>query len=478
MRFTVAALGALGFLGSVATAINTIELKGRHFVDSVTGKEFFIKGVDYQPGGAASVEKGGDPLTDRDKCARDVYLFQKLGINTIRVYSVDPTQDHNECMTILAAAGIYLVLDVNTPLEHQHLNNEEPWTTYTSMYMEHIFGVMDVFSGYDNTLAFLAGNEVIFDPASAKASPNYVKAVVRDMKAYITNQIHRRIPVGYSNADDLRFRKALASYLECGDTGYIDFWGVNSYQWCGKNTFEGSGYDKLVEDYKDYSLPIFFTEYGCNKVRPRIWQEVDALYSEKMTGVFSGGLVYEFTQEANDYGLVTIKDENAEILGEFDSLSDAFAKTPKEPTIPSGASSPKRPVDCPAASTMTGITANFTLPTTQGAEYIKNGVDGTKFVKGKFVTGPTFTTTHKVTDSGGNEVTDKTVKEVATYTQSAIPDGGIGTNIGGGTGSGGESSSGSGSDTASDKKNGAGSAKSITFGWSLGLIAVGFAAFL
>jgi len=141
----------------------------------------------------------------------------------------------------------------------------------------------------------LAGNEVIFDPGSAKASPNYVKAVVRDMKAYITNHIHRRIPVGYSNADDLRFRTSLAAYLECGDTGYIDFWGVNSYQWCGKNTFAGSGYDTLVSDYSNYSLPIFFTEYGCNKVRPRIWQEVGALYSDQMTGVFSGGLVYEFT---------------------------------------------------------------------------------------------------------------------------------------------------------------------------------------
>jgi len=478
MRFTVAALGALGFLGGVATAINTIDLKGRHFIDSVTKKEFFIKGVDYQPGGAASVEQGGDPLTDKDKCARDVFLFQKLGINTIRVYSVDPSQNHDECMTLLAAAGIYLVLDVNTPLENQHLNNQEPWTTYTPMYLEHIFGVMDVFSGYDNTLAFLAGNEVIFDPGSAKASPNYVKAVVRDMKAYITNHIHRRIPVGYSNADDLRFRTSLAAYLECGDTGYIDFWGVNSYQWCGKNTFAGSGYDTLVSDYSNYSLPIFFTEYGCNKVRPRIWQEVGALYSDQMTGVFSGGLVYEFTQEPNDYGLVNITSgEDVIILDEFDSLGDAFGKTPKQPTIPSSASNPNRPVNCPAASTLTGITANFTLPTTQGAEYIKNGVDKTKFVKGKFVSSPTLTTTHTVTDSQGKEITDKSIKEVASISQSPIPDGGIGINIGGGTGTGG-STSGSGSGSSGSAKGGAGSTKSITFGWSLGLIAIGFAAFL
>jgi hypothetical protein len=39
----------------------------------------------------------------------------------------------------------------------------------------------------------------------------------------------------------------------------------NSYQWCGHNTFEGSGYEKLVEDYNDYSLPVFFTEFSCSE---------------------------------------------------------------------------------------------------------------------------------------------------------------------------------------------------------------------
>ena len=131
-------------------------------------------------------------------------------------------------MTLMAQAGIYLVLDVNTPLEHEHLNNQEPWTTYTPMYLEHIFSTIEVFSGYANTLAFLAGNEVVFEKVSADTTPNYLKAVVRDMKAYISNHVSRVIPVGYSNADDLKYRNSLAKYLECGDTGYIDFFGVNS----------------------------------------------------------------------------------------------------------------------------------------------------------------------------------------------------------------------------------------------------------
>lgn len=187
-----------------------------------------LQGVDYQPGGSADFKAGSDPLSDFNTCARDIYLFQQLGINTIRVYSVDPKLNHDACMTLLAQAGIYLILDVNTPLPEQHLNNQVPWTTYTENYLQHVFSVIEVFSGYPNTLAFLAGNEVVFEQKSADASPNYIKAVVRDMKAYIEKHVGRIIPVGYSNADDLKYRISLAAYLECGPTGYIDFFGVNS----------------------------------------------------------------------------------------------------------------------------------------------------------------------------------------------------------------------------------------------------------
>lgn len=40
--------------------------------------------------------------------------MQTLGTNSIRVYHVDPSQSHDDCMTILANAGIYLWLDLDT----------------------------------------------------------------------------------------------------------------------------------------------------------------------------------------------------------------------------------------------------------------------------------------------------------------------------------------------------------------------------
>jgi hypothetical protein len=41
-------------------------------------------------------------------------------------------------------------------------------------------------------------------------------------------------------------------------------------------------------------------------VRPREFSEVQALYSSPMTDTFSGGVMYEYSQETNDYGLVAI----------------------------------------------------------------------------------------------------------------------------------------------------------------------------
>lgn len=253
-----------------------------------------------------------------------------------------------------------------------------------------------------------------------------------------------------------------------------------SYQWCGDNTFKGSGYDKLVEDYTSYSLPVFFTEYGCNEVRPRVWEEVAALYSEDMTAVFSGGLVYEFTEEDNKYGLVKLDDDTANVMNEYDSLVTAFADAPSEPKIPSSATNPKRPVNCPVASSFENINGNLTLPITLGEKYIESGVSKKTFVKGKFLelSKVSMTTTFDINDSKSKAISDKTIKAVDDVSQSPIPAGGHGINTGGGVGTGGDKSTSSGTGDSSTEKNGAVAIAGKALGWPLALVAVGFVAFL
>lgn len=50
-----------------------------------------------------------------------------------------------------------------------------------------------------------------------------------------------------------------------------------------------------------------------------------------MTGVFSGGLVYEFTQEPNNYGLVQVDGDNVTTLPDFDNLKKQYSSTNNPP---------------------------------------------------------------------------------------------------------------------------------------------------
>lgn len=51
------------------------------------------------------------------------------------------------------------------------------------------------------------------------------------------------------------------------------------------------------------------SEYGTNIPNPRLFQETAALYSPRMSQVFSGGCAYEFWQDSNMYGLVELVDQ-------------------------------------------------------------------------------------------------------------------------------------------------------------------------
>lgn len=366
--------------------VHPVTAAGTHFYDSETHAPFVIRGLDYQPGGSSGFDGTRDPLSDPTLCARDIVLFQELGINTVRIYSVNPALNHDKCMTMLALAGIYVLLDVNTPLPHQHLNRYEPWTTYTPAYLEHVFAVVQQFSNYNNTLGFFAGNEVVNDGRSAQFAPVYVKKLITDIKRYIAKNSKRPIPVGYSAADDLRYRVSLARYLECeadSDSSMdgVDFYGVNSYQWCGEQTLESAGYDELIAAYANYTRPVFLSEYGCNKVLPRQFQETGALYSSEMLQSFSGGLVYEFSHESNHYGLVNINaDESVRLRPDFTQLKQRYSDSIESmdtgaiPEMRSQQANAQPPRCAPSYS---GLGTSLDYPKNLAKTYIDRGVKAT-----------------------------------------------------------------------------------------------------
>lgn len=100
--------------------------------------------------------------------------MQSLGVNTIRVYNLSPTIDHSKCASIFNGAGIYMILDVNSPLYGGSLDRTDPSGTYNAVYFEQVFGVIEAFKDFPNTLAFFAGNEVINEDSVYEA-PAYIR---------------------------------------------------------------------------------------------------------------------------------------------------------------------------------------------------------------------------------------------------------------------------------------------------------------
>ena len=201
-------------------------------------------------------------------------------------------------MNALADAGIYVISDLSNPSES--IDRSDPqWNT--ALYARYT-AVVDEMAKYNNTMGFFAGNEVS-NTVNTTAASAFVKAAVRDMKSYIQQKDYRAIGVGYATNDDSSIRVNMADYFNCDNTADgIDFWGYNIYSWCGDSSYQSSGYQERTQEFKDYSVPVFFAEYGCNAVQPRKFTEVDALYSDPMAQVWSGGIVYMYFQEANNYG--------------------------------------------------------------------------------------------------------------------------------------------------------------------------------
>jgi len=276
-------------------------------------------------------------------------------------------------MNALADAGIYLALDVNTP--DYSLRRDLPQPSYNDVYLQSLFATVDAFAKYPNTLLFFSGNEVINDNTTTGAAP-YVKAVTRDLRQYIRSRKYRNIPVGYSAADVDSNRFEMATYMNCGsDDERSDFFAFNDYSWCNPSTYEQSGWQAKVAQYGDYSIPLFLSEYGCNTGSAgRTFEEVSALYSSDMSPVYSGGLVYEYSQEESNFGLVDLSNANSpRNLAAYSALKTALAGT-ESPNGDGGYKSDGTASQCPPESATWNVTSDALPAIPQNAvKYMTQG---------------------------------------------------------------------------------------------------------
>lgn len=367
MKFLAKAC-VLATVANSAFALPKITRVGRYLFNP-DGTRFYIKGVSYQeqgtlaqtndPNAFPEPDNFVDPLAIPSACKRDIPYLQQLTVNAIRVYSVNSSLNHDECMSALDAAGIYTIIDLSLPVNGS-LNRASPaWTTNL---LDLYIGTIDTFNKYSNVLAYNVGNEVVTETNNTVAAP-FIKAAARDTKAYLKS-IGSSALVGYASTDGSGWRDPLANYLACdSDTDSLDLYGLNNYRWCGDGSFEGN-YASVQASFENYPIPTYFSEYGCVTSPPRLWTEATALFSSQMTPVWSGGLAFSYFFAVGGYGMVNISSDNTTVTtsDDFDRLKNVLSNITfvNEPTQ-SGASQSTFPT-CPTADT--NFLASSSLPPT------------------------------------------------------------------------------------------------------------------
>ncbi|KEQ63463.1 glycolipid anchored surface protein GAS1 [Aureobasidium melanogenum CBS 110374] len=286
---------------------------------SLITNKFFVRGVVYYPKDNRHNPIFNDPIADDciSMLEQNVVLFKELGINTLYIYSVDNTKQHDKAMKLLQEAGIYVVVGVSTP--SCCINRSDPYESYNTANVSYFLKTAGVMAGYANTLGIVATYHMAGFRDSLHAFP-VLKAVIRDLKRFLLashkSKGTRVLPVGYSQPTAVHIKRSeFLEYLYLGDQeSAIDFLAASyrlkrlpNYGWAGiKSNMQMSGWNALIDRYENFAIPAFLSEYGVNTYQPRQFLETSALYSDPMTRVFSGGCVYDFTDTPNNFGLVAM----------------------------------------------------------------------------------------------------------------------------------------------------------------------------
>ncbi|THU88461.1 hypothetical protein K435DRAFT_969488 [Dendrothele bispora CBS 962.96] len=354
-------------------AISKVSRSGRYLYTD-DGNRFYIRGIAYQEQGQVDdsnpdnpfLEPSSftDPLIDGSACSRDLPFLQQLNVNTIRVYSVDSSQNHDSCMQTFSDAGIYTIIDLALPLNGSIDRTSPAWSTNL---LDQYIKTIDTFSKYDNVLAYNVGNEVVVENGTAVAP--YIKAAARDIKAYLNSKSSSAL-VGYAAIDGSpNWRDPLANFLSCdpsgqnnGDTA-IDIYGLNNYEWCGDSSFQ-SAYAGTNGDYAGYNVVAYFSEFGCITQPPRLWTEVAALFSSQMSDIWSGGIAFSYfpaRSAQGEFGMVTISGNSVTTSDDFNRLKAQYGNV-SAPNTPSQSSASTSYPACPTQNST--FVASTSLPPT------------------------------------------------------------------------------------------------------------------
>jgi len=366
-------------------ASGSVVIKGNMLFDSA-GQRFFAKGIAYNPRNAnynqilgqkspacqaghpkfAELQYFADPVTDdmETQWSSNLKAMVDLGINTIRLYNIEPQASHQKFMQATAAHGIYVLVPLTrgdwgylaATASPSCYNAEVPDYAGTGQsgnvgvnLLTSAKQIVDQFSAYPNTLMFVVANEIEQLDRNGYSAYPCVKALTRDIHRHQKAKGLRKIPLIYSDKDQgAPDRGTVAKYLSCeveSEDDAVDVFGLNVYSWCdpsyneGSNNFKYSPYYSIMTDFAFMSSPMMLTEFGCTtgafqSTCPykggRTWPQVKYI-AEDMSHLLSGAVAFEFSMENNEYGLALTPgfvegQPELRLTDSYHALKHAFAR--------------------------------------------------------------------------------------------------------------------------------------------------------
>ncbi|RDI76318.1 hypothetical protein Vi05172_g13694 [Venturia inaequalis] len=186
------------------------------------------------------------------------------------------------------------VLELTLRFKGRDIWGKAPWT---SKHLEHARKVIDEMQRYDNTAGFFLGNQLasILAYEHSYVAP-FLKSAIRDVKSYIKKKKYRSIPIGFEDNSRQPLHPPLVrEYLTCPtstDTDLdADFFAQTIHQDCYGGEADASDKVKtmieiLASKSQNSTIPVIVTDLGGNSCANRTFAEMDALYSNDLSGAF------------------------------------------------------------------------------------------------------------------------------------------------------------------------------------------------